>query len=119
MASEQAISTASEDVERLARHAGKLLRGTTLGDPVPATLRALAQERDTLEEDYSRCYATLRRAYAERDAARAEAARLREALIVVLQRAASPVGGWLDGERGETLQKIQSIARAALAQKEG
>lgn len=53
------VDTSAEAVERLAHHAGKLLLGTTLGEPVPATMRALL---------------------AERDAALAEVARLREAL---------------------------------------
>lgn len=53
------VDTSAEAVERLAHHAGKLLLGTTLGEPVPATMRALL---------------------AERDAALAEVARLRELL---------------------------------------
>ena len=41
-----AMDTSAEVVERLAHHAGKLLLGTTLGEPVPATMRALLAQRD-------------------------------------------------------------------------
>jgi hypothetical protein len=51
------INMTTEAVERLANHAGKLLLGTTLGGPVPATLRALAGERDA----WHRRMATARR----------------------------------------------------------
>lgn len=94
-----------------------------------ATLRALAKERDELRAERDkhdtpawianeRLNARVDQLAAERDAARAEAARLREALVDVLQQAASPMGGWLNGERGEAIQRITNITSAALAQKE-
>jgi hypothetical protein len=130
------VDTTTEAVERLAHYAGKLLLGTTLGGPVPATLRALAGERDRLEKKRA---AWARRALdgqrdvfealRQRDAARAECvapasqvqeaqaqvARLREALWFYTMPENAPADvrdEWIkrmDSDRGKA-------ARAALAE---
>jgi hypothetical protein len=158
MPSEPTPSTASEDVERLAHHAGKLLLGTTLGEPVPATLRALAKDRDALlrvletffaydygdaehpdmaaliniarkegwkatrgnPDDWFDPVAKERESLsAERDAARAEIARLREALELAANRLDRLT---LDQPHGSARRykaaEWTTEARAALAQKE-
>jgi hypothetical protein len=132
------IDTSADAVERLAHHAHKLLMGTTLGDPVPATMRALAAERDALQlkaddalhrrDEKARGLAD---AAAERDAlqvrldtsaavivsqahaidaATAEAERLREAL----QR----INEMRGGDQAVCAFDMRSIAKAALAKKE-
>jgi hypothetical protein len=62
------IDTSAEAVERLANHAHKLLMGTTLGDPVPATLRALAAERDAANLALHHGHDAINAVRAERDA---------------------------------------------------
>lgn len=106
--------TSTDAVERLARHLAPLLMGTTL-QGAPDTFRALA---------------------AERDAARAEAARLREALEQVAERSTGPQDKydrngptWISRKTGheyedtsthlEFAQEVGDIARAALAGEAG
>jgi hypothetical protein len=88
------VDTSAEAVERLAHHASKLLMGTTLGDPVPATLRALAAERDALLTDNHDLSRQSEISYAERDAARADAEALRDE-VAHLQEALSDVASFL------------------------
>jgi len=79
------IDTSTEACERLVQ----AVTGSAVAHnyPLAATLRALA----------------------------AQNAKLREALIDVLQRASRPLGGWLEGERVEAIDRIRKIAGTALA----
>lgn len=110
-----APDTSAAAVERLAygmeHHPLPLKRGSMFRDDAAAMLRALLKERDAALTDARDFERQSEIAYAERDAAREAAARLREALLGALtahgftkERVASVVGdNWV------------SHARAALA----
>lgn len=119
--------TSAEAVERLAGYltGHHIYGGSVVITDAAATLRALLAERDSYKKAVENAVAAIQHNHdewlkmqAERDAARAEAARLGQAVAKIADDARyycdhEPVAGWLP-----RMKDIRDTAREALAAKE-
>lgn len=110
------VDTTTEAVERLAATLKARPSRVASDWEAAATLRALAAERDALREDYAHCFARLQGSYADRDAVRAEAARLREFIANIHNRVRHEFSAEVEAAADKAFKAMNGIA--ALAQKE-
>jgi uncharacterized coiled-coil DUF342 family protein len=117
------IDTSAEAVERLAARFDDMCGlGTGALRDAAATLRALADQRDGKAQEAWQALDMWKKAVAQRDAARAEVARLREALEPIYAAAQQATPRY--HAQGEAMRRIliaetaMDRMRAALAQKE-